>query len=278
MKNTVFIAILMACALTSLIVYGALAQDEWVLGVKAGDNFTYSFEAFWSSTDPNPLLPPDFSNQTLSIHFNVTDATYYAANVNITTLKRDGTHVVEPGVINVVTGRGVNALLFIIQANLTAGEKAYPESDPALVALGLSAESFTINDTTTLSYLGVSREVNHYHGSKTDSDGTVIRDAYFDKTTGILLELTISYSFVVTPGETYSGHWKITQFNSEVGPSDGTDGTNSTGSLPDWIFYAVIVVVAAIIVALLAVIMLRGRKKPDFQEPETLPAEKQLLS
>jgi hypothetical protein len=277
MKNKVFITILMVCSLASVAVYGAWAQDEGVLGVKPGDNFTYSFEAFWSSTDQNQIVPQEFSNlnQTLSIHFNITDTSSITAYVNVTKLNRDGTQVADIGFINVVSGRGLEAQLFIIQANLTAGDKAYPDSDPAAVMSGASAESFTISDTTTLTYLGVSREVNHYHESKTDSDGTVIRDAYFDKTTGVLLELTISHSFVATPDETDSEHWKITQFNSAVGPSDGTDGTNSTGSLPDWVLYAVIVVVVVIIAALLAMLMLRGHKKPDVQEPEPLPAETQ---
>ena len=277
MKNKVFITILLVCSIASVAVYGAWAQDEGVLGVKPGDNFTYSFEAFWSSTDPSQIVPQEFSNlnQTLSIHFNITDAGSIIAYMNITKLNRDGTQIVDQGFINVITGRGFEAQLFIIQANLTAGDKAYPDSDPAAVTAGASAESFTISDTTTLSYLGTSREVNHYYESKTDTNGTVIRNAYFDRTTGVLLELTISHSFVATPDETDSEHWKITQFNSAVAPSDGTDGTSSTGSLPYWILYAVIVVVVVIIAALVAMLMLRRRKKPDVQEPEPISEETQ---
>jgi hypothetical protein len=275
--NNKMCAILMVCALATVTVYGVWAQDESALGVKPGDNFTYSFEAFWSSTDPSQIVPQEFSNlnQTLSIHFNITDAGSIIAYMNITKLNRDGTQIVDQGFINVITGRGLEAQLFIIQANLTAGDKAYPDSDPAAVTAGASAESFTISDTKTLSYLGTSREVNHYYESKTDTNGTVIRNAYFDRTTGVLLELTISHSFVATPDETDSEHWKITQFNSAVAPSDGTDGTSSTGSLPYWILYAVIVVVVVIIAALVAMLMLRRRKKPDVQEPELISEETQ---
>ena len=267
----------MVCGLASVAVYGAWAQDEGVLGVKAGDNFTYSFVASWSSTDPNQIVPQIFSdlNKTLSIHFNITDTSSATAYVNVTRLNRDGTQIADVGFINVLSGRGLEAQLFIIQANLTAGDKAYPDSDPDAVSAGASAESFTISDTTTLTYLGTSREVNHYHETKTDSDGTVIRDAYFDKTTGVLLELTISHSLVVTPDETDSEHWKITQFNSAVGPSDGADGIDSTGSLPDWVLYAVIVVVVVIIAAVVAILVLRRRKKPDVQEPEPMLEETQ---
>ena len=275
MKNKVFITILLVCSIASVAVYGAWAQDEGVLGVKPGDNFTYSFEAFWSSTNPNQIVPQEFSdlNKTLSIHFNITDTSSITAYVEVTRKNLDGTQVANIGFINVLSGRGLEAQLFIIQANLTAGDKAYPDSDPAAVSSGASAESFTISDTTMLTYLGVSREVNHYHETKTDSDGTVIRDAYFDKTTGVLLELTISHLFAATPDETDSEHWKITQFNSAVGPSDGADGTSQTGSLPDWVLYAVVVVVAVIIAALIAMLMLRRRKKPDVQEPEPMPEE-----
>src|SRR3990170_2293642 len=83
MKNKVFIAMLLVCALTSAAVYGALAQGESLLGVKAGDNFTYSFEVYWSSTNPSKIVPQEFSNmnQTLSIHFNVTDVGSTIPNV-----------------------------------------------------------------------------------------------------------------------------------------------------------------------------------------------------
>ena len=279
MKNKVFVAMLLVCALTSAAVYGAWAQAESLLGVKAGDNFTYSFEVYWSSTDPNKIVPQEFSdmNQTLSIHFNVTDVRSTIAYVNITILTRDGNHVDEPGFIEVTSGRGVEAQLFIIGANLTAGDKAYNQSDPAAVSAGVAAESFTITETVTLTYLGTSREVNHYYNSTTDANGTVIRDAYYDRATGVLLEMTDSQSLAVNVDETYSKHWKITQFNSaETTPSGGTtDGTGSTGALPDWVLYVAVVAVVVVVAALVTVLMLRKRKKPEVQEPEPLPAEPQ---
>ena len=296
MKNKVFVAMLLVCALTSAAVYGAWAQAESMLGVKAGDNFTYSFEVFWSSTNPSKIVPQEFSNmnQTLSIHFNVTDVGSTIPNVtnvayvNITILTRDGNHVDEPGFIEVMSGRGVMLQLpmtqyyvsyaqFIIGANLTAGDKAYPQSNPAEVSAGVAAESFTITETVTLTYLDTSREVNHYYNSTTDADGTVIRDAYYDRATGVLLEMTISHSLAVNVDETDSEHWKITQFNSaETTPSDGTtDGTGSTGALPDWVLYVAVVAVVVVVAALVTVLMLRRRKKPGVQEPEPLPAEPQ---
>ena len=278
MKNKVFVAMLMVCALTSAAVCGAWAQAESVLGVKAGDNFTYSFEGFWSSTNPSKIVPQEFSNlnQTLSIHFNVTDVRSTIAYVNITILTRDGNHVDEPGFIEVTSGRGVEAQLFIIGANLTAGDKAYNQSDPAAVSAGAAAESFTITETVTLTYLGTSREVNHYYNSTTDADGTVIRDAYYDRATGVLLEMTISHSLAVNVDETDSEHWKITQFNSaETTPPNG-GGTGGTNSF-DWssLIVPAVIVAVFVVVVVVALLVMRRRKKPEVQEPEPLPAEPQ---
>jgi hypothetical protein len=269
MKKTIFIGILMACIMTSAAVYGAWAQAETQLGVKAGDNFTYSFQVFWSSADPNVVVPQMFSdmNNTLSIHFNVTDVSATMANLNITRMARDGTQTNTIGYVEVLGGRGVEALLFIIRANLTAGDQAYPASDPAAVAAGAAAEPFKITDTLSKTYLGTSRVINHYteRVTNTTTGNYVDRNAYYEKETGILMEMTITHYFADVQ-ETDSEHWMITQFNSAVAPSNGgTDGTTSTDSLPAWVTPAVIVVVVVVVVALVAALMLSRRRKPKVQ-------------
>jgi len=289
MKGKIFVAMLLVCALSSVVVFGVYAQAG-NLGVKTGDNFTYSFVAFWSSTNPSVVVPSLFSdmNKTRSIKINVTDASSATfANLNVSSQMIDGTEISAPGYIDVVSGRGTReAFLFIIGANLTAGDKAYPLADSVAVKAGAAAESFTITETVTLTYLGIAREVNHYHESKTDENSSVTRDAYYDRTTGILLEMTVSHAFAVTPDETDSEKWKITQFNSAVvpsdGTSDGTDGTGSgfswgwvTGALPEWEWYVVIVAVVVVVAALVAVVTLRRRKKPAAQAPATVPVQPQ---
>jgi hypothetical protein len=270
MKKTIFIGILMACIMTSAAVYGAWAQAETQLGIEAGDNFTYSFQVFWSSADSNVVVPQMFSdmNNTLSIHFNATDVSTTMANLNITRMARDGTQTNTIGYVEVLSGRGVEALLFIIRANLTAGDQAYPASDPAAVAAGAAAEPFKITDTLSKTYLGTSRVINHYteRVTNTTTGNYVDRNAYYEKETGILMEMTITHYFADVQ-ETDSEHWKITQFNSAVTPSDGgNDGTNgSTDSLPAWVVPAVIAVVVIVAIALVAALMLRRRGKPKAQ-------------
>ncbi len=281
MKGKISFAVFLVCALSSTVVFGVFAQVTGGLGVKAGDNLTYSFEAFWSSTNPSKVVPSQFSdmNKTRSIKINVTYVSDTTANLDISSQMIDGTEVNMPGILNVIAGRGTKeAFLFLIGANLTAGDKAYPLADPAAVKAGAAAESFPITETVTKTYLGTSREVNHYHASNSDENGTVTRDAYYDRTTGILLEMTFSHNFAVTSDETDTEHWKITQFNSAVAPSDGTsdgtDGTGSTEALPYWVLPLALVTVV-LVVALVGVVMLRRRKKPEVQAPPTVPVQPQ---
>lgn len=270
MNNKILVAILIASTLISAAVCTAWAQTAPVLGVKDGDNFTYSFEVLWSSNNPSVVVPQEFSdmNKTISIHFNVTSAGGTMANLNITRMMRDGTQTSTQGYVEVVRGSGVEAQLFIIGANLTAGDKAYPEPDPAAVAAGAAAESFTITETLNKTYLGTSRPVNRYTERVTNSTtgDYVDRNAYYDQATGVLLEMTIGH-FYSSLGETDSEHWKIIQFNSaETTPSDGTngggnDGSNSNNALPSWVVPIAIAAVVVVVIALVAVMVVHKRRR-----------------
>ena len=283
MKNRVLVGVLLACIIASATVCGVMAQSETMLGVKAGDNFTYQFVVNWSSTDPNVVVPQEFSdmNKTLLIHFNVTDVGPTIAYLNITKTMRGGDVSDSQGYIEVVSGRGVDALLFIIAANLTAGQQAYPQSNPNETEHGVSAASFTITETIPRTYMSVSKTVNHYAETVTNqtTGDYVKRDAYYEQSTGVLMEMRIEH-YWASLGETDSEKWTITQFNNEgavtpAGNNDGTDGStdNSTSGLPSWLVPAVIVVVVVVVVALAATVMLMRRKKPQAEAETPLPGQ-----
>lgn len=276
MKGKILIAMFLVCATSSTLVLGVFAQVGG-LGVKAGDNFTYSFEAYWSSTNPSVVVPTQFSdlNKTRSININVTDVGPTIAYLNITNRMIDATNNTYADFIEVSHGRyAVGSYGFIIGANLTTGDVAYPLAENANI-------SFTITDTRNATYLGISREVNYYHEQEANEGVSVTRDAYYDRATGILLELTISHSAAVSAEdtETDSEHWKIIQFNEASTPSDGTDdgtdGTDLTGAIPEWILYAAIIAVAVVVAALVAVLVLRRRKSPKAQAPAESPVQSQ---
>jgi hypothetical protein len=150
-------------------------------------------------------------------------------------------------------------------------------SDPAAVAAGAAAEAFTIKETITKTYLGTTKTVNHYNervNNATTGD-YVDRDAYYDKETGVLLEMTITH-YYANYQETDSENWKINQFNSVSASPDGTDGTtngNSNGAFPDWFVPVVAAVVIVIIAMLITVIVLNRRKRPQLEEPATEPVQ-----
>ena len=282
MKDRLLVGLLLVCILASAAVYGVYAQTTPVLGIKEGDKFTYMFTVNWNSADANDVVPQEFSdmNKTLSIGFNVTSAVGYMANLDITTTLRDGTHTTESGYIEVARGGSVGASLFVIGANLTAGDQVYPQSDPAAVKVGQAAAPFKITETLNKTYLGTSRTVNHYveRVTNTTTGDYVDRSAYYDQATGVLMEMKIEH-YWATLGETDSEHWDIVQFNSAQAPSDGTnDGGNGNGSdsndpLQSWIVPLAIVAVVVVVVATLAtMLVLRKRRKADVQErPQTSP-------
>jgi hypothetical protein len=287
MKKMILYATLLVCALSAAAVYNAWAQFDSIVGVKAGDNFTYSFVVYWRSTNPSVVVPQVFSdlNQTHSIHVNVTAAADTRADLTITRYMRDGTHTTEVGFIEVSAGRGTqNAQLLIIAANLTAGDKAYPLSDETAVAAGAAAASFTITETIAKTYLGIPMTVNHYSEriTNTTTGDYVNRDAYYDQATGIMLEMTFEH-YSASVDEVDTEQWKITQLNNAGAtvPSDngnnGTNGTTSNAGLPDWLTFVGIAVVVVVVAVLTAVFMLRRRKNTQPQAPPTaqVPASPQ---
>jgi hypothetical protein len=280
MKNRVLVGTVLICILAGAFVCATLAQGESLLGVKEGDNFTYNFIVNWSSTDPNQVVPQAYSdmNQTLSIHFNVTAVGSTIAYLDINKTMRGGQTDFSQGYIEVQSGRGVDALLFIIGANLTSGQKAYPGSDPAAVTAGVSAESFTIKDTVAKMYLGVSKMVNHYSETVTNSTtgDYVTRNAYYEQSTGVLMELTLEH-YWASLGETDSETWKITQFNSAVAPATTDNSTNTNQGLPSWLVPAVVVAVVVVVAVLIVALVVISRKKPKVQAvtPPPAPAQPQ---
>jgi hypothetical protein len=280
-KKTIFVTMLLVCALSTAVIYNARAQTPSVLGLKAGDNFTYSFEVIWTSTDPTQSVPQEFSdmNHTISIHVNVTDVGGTMAYVTITNVMTDGSSPSSQGFIDISSGRGVGAQLLVIGANLTAGDQAYPQSDAAAVTAGAAAAPFTISDTLNKTYLGALKMTNHYYERVTNSTtGDYIdRSAYYDRGTGVMLEMTLQH-YYASLGETDTEHWMITQFNNAVaGPSDGgsNNGSTSNSGLQYWLTVAAIAVAVVIVAVLAVIVMLRRKKQAQAPPPASIPAAPQ---
>lgn len=135
---------------------------------------------------------------------------------------------------------GTSAVMFIVEANLTEGD-----SIPLLFG---PTGTLTINGTESRNYAGASREVNYVRISTSEDNVTVDLDAYWDKLTGVLCEMSMSYSGE-DEGESYSMSMKMTETNVwEAAP--GFLGL-------DWWVWMVIIGVIVVVVGGAFVVMRR---------------------
>jgi hypothetical protein len=177
MNGRIVLLNLIATFLLLALIAGASAQTRTV-GIGVGNKFRYSPTVTWSSNDTSATPSSDIvdANNTLWGEVTVTGISGTNITTQITDYYKNGTETTPMGGWkDVNTGAG-NMTIFVISANLTAGDSVYTSS------------SWIINETVPRTYSGVERETNHLN--MTVSDGTQITgyDFYWDKSTGILVE------------------------------------------------------------------------------------------
>jgi len=177
MNGRIVLLNLIATFLLLALVVGASAQTRTV-GVSVGNKFRYSPTVSWSSNDTSATPSSDLvdANNTLWGEVTVTGISGTNITTQITNHYKNGTEATPMGGWkDVNTGAG-NMTIFVISANLTAGDSVYTSS------------SWIINETVLRTYSSVERETNHLN--MTLSDGTQITgyDFYWDKSTGVLVE------------------------------------------------------------------------------------------
>jgi len=177
-------------------------------GVIMGNDFTYDVAAYWRSNELNGTIPTDLIeiNQTTSIEVRI----YNVSDTNITTFTalyyKNGTADSKLGTVNIDTGESYSAGAFalIIGANLTQNQLIHP----------LGNDNIFINQTIIRSYNGVDRETNRvYIKYENTTDGTsASADRYFDKITGMLVELNETTT-LSNPTTTTIVSWKLKDSN-----------------------------------------------------------------
>jgi hypothetical protein len=171
------------------------AEPARVPGVRAGDWAKYSLAVNYTTTDPNPpwSAPPA----------DLTDLEYYklevvsVVNTNITfkTIVRmtNGSEITVVTWTDVANPGMMSSPSFLIAANLSVGDKAYPY--PA---------SPTINGTTISAYAGSEREVNYLDLTQNTSGpmGYLAfghMRTYWDRASGIIDEFVYEILFKKIP-------------------------------------------------------------------------------
>lgn len=178
MNSRIVFFTLIATFLFLALVVAASAQTRTV-GVFVGNNFSYNATVFWRSNDTSATPPSDLveANNTQWLNFTVTDISGTNITAQITGLYKNGTEATPiDGWKDVNTGSG-NLTMFFISANLASGDLVYTSS------------TATINETVSRTYSGVERETNHLNMIIPDGTQTTGVDIYWDKSTGVLVEM-----------------------------------------------------------------------------------------
>ncbi len=159
-------------------------------GVKAGDEFTYDIEGFWSSQDPDAAPSESFFELNMTEWFKVTVTGVSGAEVSFNTTWRfnNGTEFERANSVNVETGMKYpsDAFYLIYAANLKTNDFVRP----------LGPDRSTVNETATRQYASGTRETNRlslvqefYDENEPTRTWTEYTNIHFDRQTGVLVEL-----------------------------------------------------------------------------------------
>jgi hypothetical protein len=224
-------------------------------GVSPGDSFVYSFDVFWSSTDPNAAVPSNLLelNKTEFIRITVSEIAGAVVEMNVTRQFNNGSETNPSQIfVNLLNGLGEGFGL-IIPPNLENGSLVYP--------MGLNySNSFIINEKMVKIYPFGEREVLHYHENKTDNPDYqyVYYDMYYDRKTGVMLEWYVEQVPYNSTDQKISLLWKIKEFNAKSEGSEGNVPQNHQTSEPPYLNLAII---TAVVVLLVVLLTYRKRRK-----------------
>jgi hypothetical protein len=195
------------------IVGRAWAQTR-VPGVVQGNVFTYDVTSFWSSSDQSATIPENLLdiNKTEFYRVTITEVSGAEITTQNTWHFTNGTETSTIGTVNVEAGGSSGGFWAIVAANLRANDLVHPYGQDAI----------TVNETIIRAYPGGERETNHFTVNYQGDDETYgyyteEGDCYFDRKTGMLVELYDKASFVSANIES-AVLWKIKDSNVWVVP------------------------------------------------------------
>jgi ribosomal protein L40E len=229
-KLTPYAALLLV--LLCLSVIGSnLAIAQVTVGVQAGNTFKYRMAVFWSSSDPNATEPP-----TELYIYNHTD--YYQMNI----LQVAGTTVDIQTFTYYTNGEEMNNTsssvvgdpgdsLSPYAANLNVGDSLFP---------GNTSLPWVVNETVSRFYGTIARDTNHVSVTRNDLSDYAYSsmDLYFDKATGMAVEIVNTNVPSATPEQTIStlirlidtNVWSIPAGDTSSPSFSATPTTNPTGA------------------------------------------------
>jgi hypothetical protein len=218
LKNTTLIITFILLLLISV---GTALAVNVTVGVSKGDIFTFNYKCYFSSDNPQAEIPADFLeiNQTDWFRLRITDVSgnyvKYETSlhyINETENNGNATMNIGSGDIDWDHDFGLQPVVFyMIAADLSTSNNIFP----------LDTYSQTIAETSMHTYESGQRETNsftNFYGDEITSSEYI---QYFDKTTGILVDLTRNihqtigdYSRTLTEKVTLreSSSWVVPEF------------------------------------------------------------------
>jgi hypothetical protein len=163
----------------------ATSSRTFTPGVATGDYFTYEMYGVYTSNTPNTtIMIPEFEKnntdwtqikiaavtgstikQTYTLHFKNASELQFNFETDVNPQNQDPFKISEKGVP-------------ICAGNLNSGDK-------------IPTANITLNDTVNRAYSDSKRELTHTRWSQTNEQG----DIYFDRETGMLVELERTHKF-----------------------------------------------------------------------------------
>jgi hypothetical protein len=193
-----------------LLCSGVVFGQSGVVGVEQGDWFGYDFGFEWFSDDENMTVPDsgefDYLLEGECVRFEVLSVSGSNVTGQFTINYENGTTDSVEGWVDVGTGEG-DFNTWLISSGLSENDYTYASEVGEL-----------INETITHSTPLGSRETNHIGystGNVTTEDYYLFGvDMYWDKQTGVLVEMSIVTEMKVDGNlTTASGGWKLVESN-----------------------------------------------------------------
>jgi hypothetical protein len=208
------VASMLASLIILIVIVPVVLSAEISVGVKQGDWIEY--QVTFTGT-------PAEKHNVIWARMQIASVQGKSINLDMTVNFSDGTQEPETSTLNLETGQLGDD--FIIPANLNVGDTFYDKTEGNIMISG--AEERT--------YAGATRTVVYANTSQTTF--------YWDKSTGILVEATSSYT-------EYTMHTTADKTNMWQAQIFGLDST---------LFYALIIVAVAIIAAIIFFVIRRKK-------------------
>jgi len=230
------------------------AEPERRVGVKVGDWAEYTVNATFYSDDPEQLefaridgrmTYPELESMTITVQ-NVSGTTITTQNL---LHFKNGT---EKEVSDVLTDVNASRGGVFISANLSAGDTLFPGYHQ------------WINETISHEYLEELREINHVNMTLIEAPGCTSiycsNQIYFNRATGIFVEIASISNIVKTEGYVTNGSLLIRIRDTNLWGTDNNSGYKGLINVPDLKIIALSLGLALVV---LSIVYLRHRKKQN---------------